>query len=175
MLEAVESSVLCCASSFQLCRTLWISASSILCLWNSPGKNTGEGFHALIPGTFQTQGLNPSLLRLLHCTHLPESLFLLGPSLLPGRPLALSWDDSAPRNSDSSLLHNVYRKEARGRSCDGEPFSGQTSLSFEGGGLRIASKGSSQLQASLSPASVSALGQLWPPSAPGHQRAVPVE
>ena len=67
MLEAVESSVLCCASSFQLCRTLWISASSILCLWNSPGKNTGEGFHALIPGTFQTQGLNPSLLRLLHC------------------------------------------------------------------------------------------------------------
>ena len=31
------------------------------------------------------------------------------------------------------------------------------------------------LQASLSPAPVSALGQLWPPSAPGHHRAVPVE
>ena len=46
---------------------------------------------------------------------------------------------------------------------------------LKGGGLRIGSKGSSQLQASLSPASVSALRQLWPPSAPGHQRAVPVE
>ena len=48
-------------------------------------------------------------------------------------------------------------------------------LALKGGGLRIASKGSSQLQANLSPAPVSALGQLWPPSAPGHHRAVPAE
>ena len=28
---------------------------------NSPGKNTGVGFHALLQGIFPTQGLNPGL------------------------------------------------------------------------------------------------------------------
>ena len=32
--------------------------------WNSPGKNTGMGCHALLQGIFPTQGLNPGL---LHC------------------------------------------------------------------------------------------------------------
>ena len=31
---------------------------------DSPGKNTGVGFHALLQGIFATQGLNPGL---LHC------------------------------------------------------------------------------------------------------------
>ena len=29
---------------------------------NSPGKNTGVGFHSLLQGIFPTQGLNPYLL-----------------------------------------------------------------------------------------------------------------
>ena len=33
---------------------------------DSPGKNTGVGCHALLQGIFSTQGLNPSLLHLLH-------------------------------------------------------------------------------------------------------------
>ena len=33
---------------------------------NSPGKNTGVGCHALLQGIFLTQGLNLSLLCLLH-------------------------------------------------------------------------------------------------------------
>ena len=33
---------------------------------DSPGKNTGVGCHALLQGIFLTQGLNLSLLRLLH-------------------------------------------------------------------------------------------------------------
>ena len=33
---------------------------------NSPGKNTGAGCHALLQGTFPTQGSNPNLLHLLH-------------------------------------------------------------------------------------------------------------
>jgi len=33
-------------------------------LGDSPGKNTGVGFHALLQGIFATQGLNPGL---LHC------------------------------------------------------------------------------------------------------------
>ena len=37
------------------------------CPWDSLGKNTGVGCHALLQGIFQTQGLNPSLLCLLYC------------------------------------------------------------------------------------------------------------
>ena len=37
-----------------------------LCPWNFPGKNTGEGCHFLHQGIFPTQGLNLSLLYLLH-------------------------------------------------------------------------------------------------------------
>ena len=32
------------------------------CPWDSPGKDTGVGFHALLQGIFLTQGLNPRLL-----------------------------------------------------------------------------------------------------------------
>ena len=40
----------------------------LLCLWVSPGKNTGMGFHPfLLGGIFPTQGLNSHLLSLLHC------------------------------------------------------------------------------------------------------------
>ena len=34
--------------------------------WDSPGKNTGGGCHALLQGIFLTQGLNPRPLCLLH-------------------------------------------------------------------------------------------------------------
>ena len=33
----------------------------LLCPWDSPGKNTGLGCHALLQGIFPTQGLNPGL------------------------------------------------------------------------------------------------------------------
>ena len=36
----------------------------LLCPWDSPGKNTGVGCHALLQGIFPTQGSNPGL---LHC------------------------------------------------------------------------------------------------------------
>ena len=38
----------------------------LLCPWDSPGKNTGMGGHALLQGIFPTEGLNPHLLCLLH-------------------------------------------------------------------------------------------------------------
>ena len=37
-----------------------------LCPWDSPGKNTGVGGHALLEGIFPTQGSNLHLLSLLH-------------------------------------------------------------------------------------------------------------
>ena len=39
---------------------------SLLCPWESPGKNTGVGYHSLLQGIFPTQGLNLHLLCLLH-------------------------------------------------------------------------------------------------------------
>ena len=38
----------------------------LLCPWDSPGKNTGMGCHALLQGIFPTQGSNPHLLCPLH-------------------------------------------------------------------------------------------------------------
>ena len=43
-------------------RGLW--PARLLCPWDSPGKNTGVGCHALLPGIFLTQGSNSGL---LHC------------------------------------------------------------------------------------------------------------
>ena len=36
----------------------------LLCPWDSPGKNTGKGFHFLLQGILLTQRSNPCL---LHC------------------------------------------------------------------------------------------------------------
>ena len=62
--------VLCrCAKSFQSCLTLCdsmdCSLPGILCPWDSPGKNTGVGCHALLQGIFLTQEQNSGLLCLL--------------------------------------------------------------------------------------------------------------
>ena len=40
--------------------------SRLLSPWDSPGKNTGVGCHALLQGIFLTEGSNPRLLSLLH-------------------------------------------------------------------------------------------------------------
>ena len=43
-----------------------LKPARLLCPWNSPGKNAGEGCHFQLQGIFTTQGLNPSLMCLLH-------------------------------------------------------------------------------------------------------------
>ena len=47
------------AKTLQLCPTRcepMAHSHRLLCLWNSPGKNTGMGCHAFLQGIFQTQG-----------------------------------------------------------------------------------------------------------------------
>ena len=55
-----------------LCDPMW-QHTGPLCLWNSPGKNTGVGSHFLLQGNFPTQGLNLDLLLyrqiLYHLSH----------------------------------------------------------------------------------------------------------
>ena len=61
--------------------SLWprgLSPSRLLCPWDSPGKSTGVGCHALLQGIVPTQGLNPCLLRLLYCGRILYPLSLLG-------------------------------------------------------------------------------------------------
>ena len=41
-------------------------SSRLLRPWNSPGKNTGVGCHFLLQRIFPTEGLNLSLLCILH-------------------------------------------------------------------------------------------------------------
>ena len=42
-----------------------LEPARLLCPWDSPGKNTGMGFHALLQGNLPNPGLNPYLLYLL--------------------------------------------------------------------------------------------------------------
>ena len=51
--------------SYLTLSTLWTIACWLLCPWDSPGKNTAVGCHAL-QGIFPTQGSNPYLLCLQH-------------------------------------------------------------------------------------------------------------
>ena len=57
--ESVSHSVM--SNSFQPHGLL---PTRLLCLWNSPGKNTGVSCHSLLHGIFPTQGLNSGL---MHC------------------------------------------------------------------------------------------------------------
>ena len=43
-----------------------IESPSLLCPWDSPGKHTGVGGHALLQGIFPTQGSNPGHLWILY-------------------------------------------------------------------------------------------------------------
>ena len=46
--------------------TPWTTPTRLFCPWDSSGKDTGVGWHALLQGIFPTQGSNLHLLCLLH-------------------------------------------------------------------------------------------------------------
>ena len=73
-----------CAKSLQsflnLCDPIDCSPAKLLCLCDSPGKNTGVDCHALSQGMFHNQGLNSGLLRVLHWNVCPF------PLVPPGKP-----------------------------------------------------------------------------------------
>ena len=58
----------CCCLVIKSCPTLcdpMDCSPRLLCPWDSPGKNTGVGYHVLLQGIFLTQGWNQGLLQLL--------------------------------------------------------------------------------------------------------------
>ena len=58
--------VVLCLSHVWLPVTPWTVPARLLCPWDSPGTNAGVGCHALLHWIFLAEGLNPSLLHLLH-------------------------------------------------------------------------------------------------------------
>ena len=94
--------------SCQLCATPWTVAHQTACPWGSPGKNTGVGCHALLQGTFPTQGLNPRLLCLLHwqAGSLPGASATWG---LPGLP---EWDPKSVGSGGAKSCAGRKRMEA---------------------------------------------------------------
>ena len=58
-----------------------LQPARFLCPWDSPGKNTGVGCHALLQRIFPTQGSNSCLL------HLPALAAGFFPLVPPGKPL----------------------------------------------------------------------------------------
>ena len=79
----VSACELSCFSRVWLCATLWTVAPRLLWPWDSPGKNTGAGCHALLQRIFPTQGLNLHLL----CFLCWQAGYL--PLALPGKPSLL--------------------------------------------------------------------------------------
>ena len=63
----VESRMCSAAQSWPtLCNPIECSLARLLRPWDSPGKNTGVGCHALLQGTFPTQASKLSLSHPLH-------------------------------------------------------------------------------------------------------------
>ena len=62
--EETEQTVLCLVTQScpTLCDPMDLKPTRLLCPWNSPGKNTGVGCHALLQEIFPIQGSNPGLL-----------------------------------------------------------------------------------------------------------------
>ena len=59
-----------------------LKPTRLLCPWDSPGKSTGMGYHALLQGIFPTQGLNPGL---------PHHRWILYRLSNKGSPRILEW------------------------------------------------------------------------------------
>ena len=89
----------CCASSLSCADSLrphGLQPARLLCPWNSSGKNTGVGCHALLQGIFPTQGSNPGL---PHCRWILYYLSHQGnPRILEWVAYPFSRLSSRPRN-----------------------------------------------------------------------------
>ena len=68
LIKAVKGQCMCAKllQSYDCLQSYGLQPARLLCPWNSLGKNTGVGYHALLQGIFLTQRLNLHLLGLLH-------------------------------------------------------------------------------------------------------------
>ena len=84
--------------------TRGLQPTRLLCPWDFPGKNTGEGCHFLLQGSFPTQGSN---LCLLHWQEDALPLSYLGISSVAGRIWAMTFVPSVMTiNNFCAVLHH---------------------------------------------------------------------
>ena len=82
----------------------------LLCPRDSPGRNTGVGYHALLQGFFLTQGLNPGL---LHCRQILYYLSHHGGVL--SFPAGSDGEESACSAGDPGLTPGLERSPDKGQ------------------------------------------------------------
>ena len=90
---SLHLSLLCWVSHSVMSNSLWprgLETSRLLCLWNSLGKNTGVGCHALLQGIFPTLRSNSGP---LHCTQILCHLSHQGSPVRSSKGLGY-WDHS---------------------------------------------------------------------------------
>ena len=78
----------------------WIAYTCRICIWNSPGQNTGVGSLSLLQGIFSTQRWNPGL---PHCRQILYQLsHKASLRILVWVPYSFSSRSSRPRNQPGS-------------------------------------------------------------------------
>ena len=76
-----------CSVASDSLRPHGLQPTRLLCPWDSPGRTTGVGCHALLLGIFPSQGLNLCFLQLQHCRQILLLLSHWGsPKQLHGEP-----------------------------------------------------------------------------------------
>ena len=96
-----------CVSLSVMPNSLWphgLEPTCILSPWDSPGRNTGVGYHSLLQGSFPTQGSNPGL---PHCRRILYCLRYLGSPRIKGRGWERVWP---PCHQDSSAVGCSHAK-----------------------------------------------------------------
>ena len=73
--------------------------------WDSPGKNTGVGFHALLQGLFLTQGSNPHHLCLLRCRQI---LYPEPPGKPPEKESVYKWIILLYTRNNHNIINQLY-------------------------------------------------------------------
>ena len=97
----------CVCSLAQSCPTLLqphgLQSARLLCPWDSPGKNTGVGYHFLFQGIFPTQVSNPGFLHcrctLYHLSHLEKGAAAAAAKSLQSCPTLCDPIDGSPPGS----------------------------------------------------------------------------
>ena len=85
-------------------RSYGLQPMRLLCPWDSPGKNTGAGCHALLQEIFLTQGSNSPLFRLLHWLAGSLSTEPPGEQPPPPCPFSLSNTNYLPKATSSNTI-----------------------------------------------------------------------
>ena len=84
-----------------------MESARLLCLWDSPGKNTGVGGHALLRGIFPPQRLNTGLLHcrqvLYHLNHQGSPAVFVGAVCIRAERIGGARESKQPCSTEKQL------------------------------------------------------------------------